>query len=40
MDVAAGTVTLADPIYGEWEAELGRFMEIYEGMGSRAVVVG
>ena len=40
MDVEAGTVTLADPIYGEWEAELGRFMEIYEGMGSRAVVVG
>ena len=40
MDAEAGTVTLADPIYGEWEAELGRFMEIYEGMGSRALVVG
>ena len=40
MDLEAGTVTFADPIYGEWEAELGRFIEIYEGMGSRAVVIG
>lgn len=39
MDVEAGTVTLTDPIYGEWEAKLDRFMEIYEGMGSRAVIV-
>ncbi|HIT95117.1 MAG TPA: C39 family peptidase [Candidatus Faecivivens stercoripullorum] len=33
------TVTLADPIYGEWEAELDRFAEIFAGMGSRAVVI-
>ena len=33
------TVTLADPIYGEWEAERGRFAEIFAGMGSRAVVI-
>lgn len=33
------TVTLADPIYGEWDAELDRFAEIFEGMGSRAVVI-
>ncbi len=33
------TVTLADPIYGEWEAERERFAEIFAGMGSRAVVI-
>ncbi len=33
------TVTFADPIYGEWTAEKERFEEIFEGMGSRAVVI-
>ncbi len=33
------TVTFADPIYGEWEAELDRFIEVFEGMGGRAVVL-
>ncbi len=39
MDLDAGTCTLTDPIYGVWTAELSRFMEIYEQMGSRAVVI-
>lgn len=34
------TVTFSDPIYGEWTAEKERFYEIYQGMGSRAVVIG
>lgn len=39
MDVNAGTCTLTDPIYGVQTVELARFMEIYEEMGSRAVVI-
>lgn len=39
MDLDASTCTLTDPIYGVWTADLERFMEIYEQMGSRAVVV-
>lgn len=39
MDFEAGTCTLTDPIYGVWTAELERFMEIYNQMGSRAVVI-
>lgn len=39
MDAEAGTCTLTDPIYGVQTVELARFMEIYEEMGSRAVVL-